>query len=481
VSRLARTLGAVAAAVVLPLLSSSPAGAHPLGNFTVNLYSGITLSPGTVTIDYVLDMAEIPTFQERDRLDADGDGRASASERESWAARVAPSLAAGLSLDVDDRPVPLAVASAEATLGEGQGGLDVLRLEMTIEGTLAGSGRIEFRDGNFADRVGWREITAVGLDGIAVRDATVPARSASDRLLAYPAGLLSSPLAVTEARLSFAPGAATAAQAPFRDPGTARPDVGGGAFVGLVSRPDLSVPFVALALLLAAGLGALHALGPGHGKTIMAAYLVGAGGRGRQALTVGAAVSVMHTASVLAIGLAILAAGRVFPAERVYPWGGLASGLVALSLGAGLLASRLRQRDGSGHRHPHEHEHPDEHRHPERDTHAHAEAAGGAGPLSRKGLAALAISGGLLPSPSALVVLLAAVALHRVAFGVALIAAFSVGLAAALTLIGLVALRARDSIARRLRGRAARLVPILSAGAILGVGALLIVGSAGQL
>jgi len=221
-----------------------------------------------------------------------------------------------------------------------------------------------------------------------------------------------------------------------------------------------------VALVLAFGFGALHALGPGHGKTLMAGYLIGAGGRARHAIAVGGSVAVMHTASVLALGFVVLTVTEVFAPERVYPWLGLVSGLIAFALGASLLVARL----GSwGRRHAAGDRHHDDHRDEPHD-HGHVHPAE---PLSRRSLTALAVAGGMLPSPTALVVLLAAVALDRLAYGLALIGAFSVGLATALVVVGLVALRARDAVAGRMSGRAARLVPVLSAASIALLGMVL--------
>jgi ABC-type nickel/cobalt efflux system permease component RcnA len=221
---------------------------------------------------------------------------------------------------------------------------------------------------------------------------------------------------------------------------------------------------VAASLLLAAAFGAAHALAPGHGKALTAAYLVGTGARLRHAAGAGLSVAAMHTASVLALGVALTWAERTFPAERVYPWLGLAAGVVALGLGGALLASRLwRSRqtspgEGEGF-HPHPHPH---------------------GP-SRPGLAALALAGGILPSPSALIVLLGAVALGRTALGLALVAAFGLGLGACLTVIGALALRVRGAAGRRLPASVLRVVPVLSAAAIVVVGAVLTARGAAQL
>jgi nickel/cobalt transporter (NicO) family protein len=454
----------VAAVILAPAL----AVAHPLGNFTINRYAGIELAPGQVRIDYVIDMAEIPTVQVRPEMDANRDGEVTDAELGTWATRTAPGLGARLHVEIDGADVGLEVISASARFRPGQGGLDILRLEATFAGAAPSKGRLSFEDTNFEDRIGWREVTAVGADGTALAASSVPARSVSNALLSYPQDLLSSPLDVTTATVAYRPGLSVAIDTSA--PGVAtggRPDVTGAAFAGLVGRTG---PFMAVALLLALGFGALHALGPGHGKTLMAAYLVGAGGRVRHAVAVGGSVAVMHTASVLALGFVVLTLTQVFAPERVYPWLGLASGVIALGLGATLLVSRLGRWSREPGQGSHDHGHHSGHEHHQHlDAHADTHAE----PLSRRGLTALAVAGGILPSPTALVVLLAAIALGRVAYGLALIAAFSLGLAAALVIVGIVALRARDALSKRVTERTARLVPVLSAASIALLGLVL--------
>jgi len=463
------------------LMSSAPASAHPLGNFTVNVYTGVAVVPGQLHVLRVLDMAEIPTFQEMPNIDTNGDGTADGAERAAWAAREAPGFGRAVTITVNGRPVQLAVATAAMRFRPGQAGLPILRLVATYTAPAPRAGRVAVSEHAYADRIGWREITAVGANGEAVAGSTVPTRSVSDTLLVYPTALLSSPLRVTRATFSFAPGVqAGGAPAPagVASSDGQRPGVIGGSFANLVDRSGRSLPVVGLCLLLAMGFGALHAVAPGHGKTIMAAYLVGAGGKVRQALTGGVAISLMHTTSVLAIGGVVLWAQRFIPPERIYPWLGLVSGIVVVGLGAVLLVVRTRgRRAGHGHT---DHDHAEqEHAHPH--SHDHTVLDPSTSLLSRKGLAALAISGGLLPSPTALVVLLASVALHRVAFGLALIVAFSVGLAAALTTVGVVAIRARDLFARRLKGRLAGALPVGSAAVIFAAGAVLLARAAVQL
>ena len=458
----------LAAAFVLSLAGvgivagpAAPAAAHPLGNFTVNLYSGIEVMPQRFEVEYVLDMAEVPTFREKRVIDNDGDGNVSDSERVAWADRTARDLAEGLTLSVDGRPAEVELISRSMRLLPGQGGLEILRLEATYAAPAPESGRLQYRDENFTDRLGWREIIAVGLDGRKVQESTVPERSVSDALRSYPEDLLSSPLEVTQASFAFGPGSQGLAE-PAVGRSRVRPGEGG-AFVSLIARPSLSGAVIVLSLLLAFGLGAVHALAPGHGKTLMAAYLVGTGGRVGQAFAVGAAVSAMHTASVLGIGLLVLWAQRAVEPEQAYPWLGLTAGLVAIAVGVGLLRARLRT----------DHDHGEH-------AHVHADGPLAGSPLSRKGLAAIAVSGGILPSPAALLVLLAAVALHRVAFGLSLIAAFSVGLATALVVVGVVAIRARELIARRFHSKAARSLPLFSAGAIAMVGLVLTIRALAQ-
>jgi ABC-type nickel/cobalt efflux system permease component RcnA len=247
--------------------------------------------------------------------------------------------------------------------------------------------------------------------------------------------------------------------------------------VGLLGNQGLGLIFAGLAIAVA--LGAWHALLPGHGKTLMAAYMVGSRARVRQAVSVGVAVAVMHTASVLGLGLLVLTLERTFRPETVYPWLGLISGMVALALGAYLLISRLSawsaataadDAQAAAHHREHGPAGDDAHDHGSgRHTHTLPEGA----PLSPRGLAALALAGGILPAPSALLVMLGAINAHRAGYGLALVLAFSAGLATALIVIGLGAMKAREAMTRRLSGVAGRLVPVMSAAAIVAVGGFL--------
>jgi ABC-type nickel/cobalt efflux system permease component RcnA len=212
----------------------------------------------------------------------------------------------------------------------------------------------------------------------------------------------------------------------------------------------------------------VHALTPGHGKALVAGYLVGTRGRPRHAFALGATVTVTHTVGVFALGLVTLLLSRFIVPEQLYPWLTLASGVLVVAVGLGVLRSRMRTAHGHGDHHHHGHEHGvglqsdtiDDHHH-----HHHDEA------LTRRGILGVGIAAGLLPCPSALVVLLSAIALHRVGFGMALIVAFSLGLAATITAIGLLAVLARRAFSRvRLDGPVVRALPAVSAAVIVLVG-----------
>ena len=224
-----------------------------------------------------------------------------------------------------------------------------------------------------------------------------------------------------------------------------RPHVPGG-FEALIEEGDLSVGVLLVSLLIAAFWGAAHALTPGHGKAMVAAYLVGTKGTPRHAFLLGGTVTIAHTAGVFALGFVTLGLSAFIVPEQLYPWLTLVSGLLVVVVGASVLRQRLRSRaattiattttttgttTATDHSHDHHHVH-----------HEHDDA------LTSKGILGVGVAAGLLPCPSALVVLLSAIALHRIGLGLALIVAFSIGLAATITAIGLVAVFARRTFGR---------------------------------
>ena len=434
--RLAGLVVAVAA-LALPALAS----AHPLGNFTVNRYAGIEVAGRDVYVRYALDLAEIPTYQLGSEI-----------RRPGYAA----ALAQKLELTLDGRRAPLRVVERRVVTRPGAGGLKTLRLDVVYRAQGEGTA-LAFRDEAFRGRIGWREVTVSARDGGRVVVSDVPASSASDALRSYPSDLLRSPLDVSSASAEIEVGSEQAA-APAIDAFDDPTHTGGG-FEALIEEGDVSVGVLLLSLLIAAFWGAAHALTPGHGKAMVAAYLVGTRGTPRHALMLGGTVTIAHTAGVFALGFVTLGLSAFIVPEQLYPWLTLVSGLLVVLVGASVLRQRLRSR---GHVHHHDHHHDNDHQH----DHDHHDDA-----LTSKGILGVGIAAGLLPCPSALVVLLSAIALHRIGLGLALIVAFSVGLAATITAIGLVAVLATRTFSRlSFDGSLVRALPAASAALILTVG-----------
>jgi nickel/cobalt exporter len=457
------------AALAAGALAPAVAQAHPLGNFTINRYSRLQLSGDRVYVLYVLDMAEIPTFQARPQVSAEGPA--------GYASHTATRLLRHLSLTIGGRPVALRELRHALAFPPGQAQLRTTRLEAVYASGPVASGpqSLRYRDANFAGRIGWREIVVRADSGARLRAASVPATSVSDELRAYPNDLLQSPLDVTGATATFSPGVGAGVAPATRagralDTRVAVRAVSDGGFASLIGRDRLPAGVVLVSLLVAMFWGAAHALSPGHGKSIIAAYLVGTRGTRRDAVVLGLAVTVTHTIGVFALGLITLSLSQFVVPEELYPWLNLASALLVVGVGAGVLSWRLREwrspDRGHHHHHSHHHHHGHGHRHaPEPDR--------AAGP---RGLLSVGISGGLIPCPTALVVLLAAISLHRIGYGLVLILAFSAGLAAAMTAIGILAVTAKRAFERvDLEAGVIRLLPAVSALAILGLGVAMIV------
>jgi nickel/cobalt transporter (NicO) family protein len=447
-----KRLAALAALLLAGLAAPALASAHPLGNFTINRYAGIEVAGSDIFIRYALDVAEIPTYQRGSEIRSPG---------------YPAVLARDLVLTLDGRRLPLRVVEHRTVTRPGAGGLKTLRLDVVYRARGDG-GELAFRDTGFPGRIGWREVTVSGRDGGRVIGSTVAATSASDRLRNYPTELLQSPLDVSSALATIELGPEPAA-APTLDGVKSAPHAPGG-FEALIEEGDLSVGVLLVSLLIAAFWGAAHALTPGHGKAMVAAYLVGTKGTPRHAFLLGGTVTVAHTSGVFALGFVTLGLSAFIVPEQLYPWLTLVSGLLVVLVGASVLRQRLRS---PKHHHGHGHDHgPEHHHHPHDHHHAHEQDDA----LTSKGILGVGIAAGLLPCPSALVVLLSAIALHRIGLGLALIVAFSLGLAATITAIGLVAVFARRTFGRlSLDGPLVRALPALSAALILTVGLVITV------
>ena len=233
--------------------------------------------------------------------------------------------------------------------------------------------------------------------------------------------------------------------------------------LGTLESRQLTTPVIVGALIAALIWGAGHALTPGHGKTIVAAYLIGEHATPWHAVYLGLVVTTTHTVGIFVLGLIALFASRYVMPEQLYPWLATASGLLVAGMGAGMLWRRIRtpvfvpveQHHSHYSLAPHDHEH----------GHSHLP------PTSWRSLLALGISGGILPCPAALVLLLGAVSLNRTAFGIVLVFAFSVGLAGVLTMVGLLFVKGSQLLQRVPRGGVwMRRLPVVSAVMIFLIG-----------
>ena len=523
------------AAFILALAGN--VAAHPLGNFSISQYSAIQIGQQEVELRYIVDMAEIPTFQEIQAtgLAPKGDD----ASVKPYTARKAESLRAGLSLEVNGRPVALRTESQEVIFPEGAGGLPTLKIGVVYKGKLAADTAeaysLNYRDGNFPGRAGWKEIIVVATPGVKLLISSVPEVDRSARLSDYPTDLLNSPPQQLDARVSFSvsplvpatdntssasklvisktetattetrmaePNRLTPETSPTASNAQANTDLTAknstaeksvqlkansqatprSSFTEILAKKELGLGVILAALTIAVGLGAIHALEPGHGKTLVAAYLVGARGTFKHAFLLGLIVTASHTAGVYLLGAITLYASKYIVPERLYPWLGAISGGMIAMLGLILLVRRYRGRDellGHSHQHHGAHDHG-AHGHDHHHEHGHAQAHHHHGSheqhdhevnqaVSLKQLLALGISGGIVPCPAALVVLLSAVAMQRVGFGLLLIVAFSIGLAAVLIAIGMLMVYARQFMARfQTEGQwTTRWLPITSSAFIL--------------
>ncbi|MFF4273824.1 sulfite exporter TauE/SafE family protein [Streptomyces sp. NPDC001536] len=550
------------AACALVLLPSGAASAHPLGNFTVNRYDGLVAAPGQLRVDHVEDLAEIPATQAKPDIEKLG--------LADWAAQRCATAARDSEVTVDGRTAALTVRDSEARVRPGQAGLDTLRVECELTAPLPETSTIAlgFRGAGADSGPGWREITARG-DRMTLTASDVPTKSVSRELTDYPQELLSSPADTTTADLRVRPGGPALAEERTDAPAASVLPRGADrwtrALDSLVARHDLTFGFAALALFIATALGALHALAPGHGKTLMAAVATARGGKARlkDVMPLAASVTVTHTLGVVALGLLVTAGSGAAPS--VITWLGIASGVLVTGAGLTLVRRALHHRKharghghthghghshdhghdhdhphgpddgGHGHDHPHEpaptperqlalvaahshatadtpghthdhphhpHEHDDSHDHDHSHPHPHPHPPshtvehthGGfththsTAPTLR-GTILLGFAGGLVPSPSAVVVLVGAMALGQAWFGFLLVVAYGVGLALTLTAAGFAVVKLGTGMNRLLDRRprwtahpvtalVRRSAPLMSALLVVALGAGLVLKGA---
>lgn len=468
--------------------------AHPMGNFSINHFSAIAVYPNMVRVSYIIDMAEIPTFQEMQEhgLVAQPDDPSAIQYRN----RKVEEWRQGLSLRVDEQALTLAPRSSDLTFPVGAGGLPTLRLSVVYEAPVQiAAGNFVYEDLNYSQRVGWKEIVAGAYDGANLTRSSVPRESKSNQLTSYATDLLQAPPQDLRAEVTFSIPAAARAQVPVNDTMAQAANVHEAQsprswLTEIITVPQLTPSLIIFSLLVAMGFGALHALEPGHGKTLVAAYLVGERGTAWHAFVLGLTVTASHTIGVFVLGAVALFASHYIVPEQLYPWLSLISGLLIAGMGSLLLRQACLRYLGYAPHHPHshDHDHPHSHDHPHHHGHGHDmghshdshhrhddHVHGRSSNVSYGSLLTLGITGGMIPCPGALVVLLSAVALQRIAFGMLLIVAFSVGLAAVLVGVGLLLVSAQSSVQRWGGGRWATYAPFLSPLVMTPIGVVLVV------
>ena len=443
-----------------------------MGNFAICHYSRLRVEPGGVRLQYVLDFAEIPAFGEKNRMDADKDGTISAAEQNDYLAKKGEELRVAISLKHDGIALPFRLLTSTLRLEPGAGGLETVRLEYDFVAALPdlsnAPSRFQYRDDNYPSRAGWKEIIVLNSDGVALLASTVGTQDRSRALSNYPADQIPP----QDVQASFTVSLDTQSRgrveqdSPQESSASKTPR---DAFTDVILNEDVGVTAMGLGLAIAFVFGSLHALAPGHGKTMVAAYLAGSRGTAKHAVALGIVVTVTHTLGVFLLGFTVLSLNQFVVPETLYPWVGVASGFIIFCVGIWLLYFRVRRLI----RGPKRRLAPSSNISPAHHNHDLPE-----GPITVRAVLALGISGGLIPCPSALVVLLSAIAVHRLVYGLLLITAFSVGLASVLVVIGLFVVWAKDWIERIPRSyRFLRLLGFLSALVIIALGLNIVVRS----
>jgi nickel/cobalt exporter len=510
-------------------LAVSPAGAHPLGNTSVNVYERVEIGAESISIRFVLDVSEIPAVKEKEFADTNDDGTVDAAESDAYLDGLWGYVAPKLILVVNDTPLDLTPDHQILSFPPGQGGLILMRAvyDITAAHPAAPAGSrlaATLTETTFEGIPGWHEIVVRASAGASIVESDAPIEDITDELTAYPPDRLDDPLSVRGATFTYtlesgSPGPSPSLTIPSGSvaptPPTNPPAPGSrpseDPLVGLVGA-EMSLVATLAAVGLALVLGALHALSPGHGKTLVAAYLIGTRADLRQAVGLGLTVAVTHTAGVFVLGIATYLATEWFVPDRIVRWLSVATGLLILALGGLLVWRAARSRSLSaghshapGHGHGHGHEHPGSgpahdrdrplsrrerrRRRQAADTGATVGAPVGASvgasvdpspTLRRRDVAALGVVGGLIPSGSALLLLLSSIALGQTALGMLLILAFGVGMAVVLAGLstGVVLMRRSPLMGwERWRdprlARVASFIPVASGVVVIGFGLFL--------
>ncbi len=431
------------------LLPAKEAAAHPLDEYVQNTY--IDLAPDRTTLELNLTPGVLVAPEVVALIDADGDREISEAEGEAYANDY---VLRDIALEVDGETQPLTILDGSfPTPLDMSAGLGTIRLHVAAEAPegVPGNHSLSFRNDH-------QPVNSKYLVNAFKNSGEVEIARQDREMLQHA-------IRVDYALTPEASVTSDAVAASTEDVGADAGTTGGVSdqaqqLTRYLYGPALSPWLLAVGLGLSALLGGLHALTPGHGKTLVAAYLIGSRGTAKHAVALGGIVTFTHTASVVAVGLLALLASQLILPGVLVPVLEVCAGLLVVTLGVRLVRERWRLRGGAHHRHDHYHDY--DHQHLPTKV------------VKPSDLLAMGVSGGLVPCPEALGVMLVAIGLDRIALGLGLIVAFSLGLAAVLIVIGILLVRFRAVLDRlgKPGSHWQRLLPLVSAVivTVLGVG-----------
>ncbi|ACS80747.1 nickel/cobalt transporter [Maridesulfovibrio salexigens] len=432
--------------VLIYCLSGVVAQAHPLGEV---VQETTVMNEGTRLL-IVYDTSIGPSITATLIPDADHDGKVSGAEERKLSRDINYLLLPNLEIYLDEKPVvpELYYDSVSAAPGGYNNGLrSNLVYAIPLPDEDFGKHYLKFSDNNFqTGELKWLKWKVQADPQFSVVRTSPDSRELNYQFFA---------------KKVEGQGASFPVPAPTADGSGLKPspqeDSSQAALKDYLAQENLGPGTILFALGLAFFLGMGHALSPGHGKAMVAAYLIGRSGRIRDAFTLGTIVTITHVASVIVLGIAALLLSRYFLPGDLYPWLGAFSGALVFGVGYMMLARRAVHSHGHSHDHHHGHSHDHSHEHGNESE-----------PVSWWSMLSLGIAGGMVPCPTALVVLLASVAFGRIVFGLMLILAFSLGLAAVLIIIGILTVRA-SKLTERFSGsrRWIENLPVLSAGLVM--------------
>ncbi|MFC1576831.1 nickel/cobalt transporter [Candidatus Omnitrophota bacterium] len=410
------------------------------------------LSRPNITIRYRTNYGELIAKVEILKADKDGDGILSAEERIEFLRRVSEKRLSKLRISIDGNAGSARCVSAQLKMPDSKHMVIEMFFELSVEDLSDGRHEMSLNDGNFpVAALGSMNFGVhAGADSLTVKAAR--GKTSLDWSFLCQRGLPGDRAIEDEERIQ------NMLKQPQDAPESDR-------LSGMLRQDKPGPLFILGALLIALSMGAAHALSPGHGKAIVTAYLVGEKGRVRDAIVLGVVVTLAHVSTIIILGFVILFLSEHVIPQQLYPWVGVSSGALIVLVGFWMLARRAMAAEKHA-------------QNPEHRDHGHAHVYPTTKNASLPGLLTLGISGGIIPCPLALVVLLTAVSIHRIVLGLGLLFAFSVGLALTLVLIGIVAVKASGFIIKyRQEAAWVRIIPVLSAGIIMLFGTGIILSS----